>query len=327
MPSLEMITYQMGSYGPIVAIAVAAFLLFEALFLTWSRSRRREGRINERLRVKAAAHDGRAALVALRRSRGLTSEGRYELPLTAFNRLLMQSGLKIPAWRLVLLMAVAAGVGAFLTYSLTRAVPLAALAAAFGGLGLPMMALLVMRAKRMKALETQLPEAIHVMVRSLRAGHPLPAAIAMVAREMADPVGSEFGMVADEMTYGLDIDTAMGNMRSRAGQSDLSFLVVAISIQSKTGGNLAEILMNLSRMVRERARMRRKIHALSSEGRFSAIALSAIPCVLAGIIQLTAPTYFSEVDDDALFMPAFYTGLVMWAIGIYTLRRMVNFKF
>ena len=142
---------------------------------------------------------------------------------------------------------------------------------------------------------------------------------------MGDPVGSEFGMVADEMTYGLDIETAMSNMRTRAGQSDLSFLVVAISIQSKTGGNLAEILMNLSRMVRERARMRRKIHSLSSEGRFSAIGLSVIPCVLAMIIQLTAPTYFSEVEHDPLFMPAVYTGLGDVAIRVFTLRRMVNF--
>jgi tight adherence protein B len=214
-----------------------------------------------------------------------------------------------------------------LTYTVTRAIPLAVLAAAFAGVGLPLMVLLVMRSKRLKALEAQLPEAVDVMVRSLRAGHPLPVAIAMVAREMPDPVGSEFGMVADEMTYGLDIETAMSNMRTRAGQSDLSFLVVAISIQSKTGGNLAEILVNLSRMVRERARMRRKIHSLSSEGRFSAIGLSVIPSVLAAIIHFLAPTYFSEVEHDPLFMPAVYTGLVMWAIGVYTLRRMVNFKF
>jgi tight adherence protein B len=327
MPSLETIAFQMGRYGPMVAVAAAAFLLFEALFLMWSQSRRREGRINERLRVKSDTADGRAALVALRRRRGLTADGRYELPLIAFNRLVMQSGLTLPVWRLVLLMSAVAGVVAVLTYMVTRAIPLAVLAAAFAGVGLPLMVLLVMRSKRLKALEAQLPEAVDVMVRSLRAGHPLPVAIAMVAREMPDPVGSEFGMVADEMTYGLDIETAMSNMRTRAGQSDLSFLVVAISIQSKTGGNLAEILVNLSRMVRERARMRRKIHSLSSEGRFSAIGLSVIPSVLAAIIHFLAPTYFSEVEHDPLFMPAVYTGLVMWAIGVYTLRRMVNFKF
>jgi tight adherence protein B len=327
MPSLETIAFQLGRYGPMVAVAAAVFLALEALFLMWSQSRRREGRINARLRVKSGAVDGRAALVALRRRRGLTADGRYELPLIAFNRLVMQSGLAIPVWRLLLLMSAAAAVVAVLTYSLTRAIPLAALAAAFVGLGLPVMMLLVMRSKRLKGLEAQLPEAVDVMVRSLRAGHPLPVAIAMVAREMGDPVGSEFGMVADEMTYGLDIEAAMSNMRTRAGQSDLSFLVVAISIQSKTGGNLAEILMNLSRMVRERARMRRKIHSLSSEGRFSAIGLSVIPCVLAMIVHLTAPTYFTEVQHDGLFMPAVYTGLVMWAIGVFTLRRMVNFKF
>ena len=182
MPSLETIAFQPQSYGPMVAVAAAVFLALEALFLMWALRRRREGRINARLRVKSGAADGRAALVALRRRRGLTADGRYELLLIAFNRLVMQSGLAIPVWRLLLLMAAAAAVIAVLTYSLTRAIPLAALAAAFVGFGLPVMMLLVMRSKRLKALEAQLPEAVDVMVRSLRAGHPLPVAIAMVAR-------------------------------------------------------------------------------------------------------------------------------------------------
>jgi tight adherence protein B len=183
-----------------------------------------------------------------------------------------------------------------------------------------------MRSRRIKKFEGQLPEAIDILVRSLKAGHPLPVAIAMVAREMPDPIGTEFGIAADEMTYGLDLETAMANMRARAGQSDLSFLVVAVSIQSKTGGNLAEILTKLSAMVRARARMRSKILSMSSEGRFSAVALSIIPLVLALIINITAPSYFDDVKTDPIFVPTIYFGLGLWLTGIFIMRRMVNFK-
>jgi len=148
----------------------------------------------------------------------------------------------------------------------------------------------------------------------------------MVARELPDPVGSEFGIAGDEMTYGLDIETAMMNLQDRAGQSDLSMLVVAISIQSKTGGNLAEILGNLSRMVRDRFKMRRKVKALSSEGRFSAIALSLIPLVVFAMINLTAPNFYGEVRHDPMFMPAIYVAIALWLTGSYVMRRMINFK-
>ena len=160
-----------------------------------------------------------------------------------------------------------------------------ALVAVVVGLALPLLFLATKRTRRLRQLEDQLPEAVDVMVRSLRAGHPIPVAIALVAREMPDPVGSEFGMVSDEMTYGLDLSTAMSNLRARTGQLDVALLVVAISIQSKTGGNLAELLANLGRMIRERGRMRRKIHSLSAEGRMSAIALSSFPVVIYLVVR------------------------------------------
>jgi tight adherence protein B len=147
-----------------------------------------------------------------------------------------------------------------------------------------------------------------------------------VAREMVDPIGSEFGMASDEMTYGMDLETAMSNMALRGGQSDLAMLVVAVSIQVKTGGNLAEVLSNLSRMVRERSKMRRKIHAVSSEGRFSAIALSIIPAMIYGIVMISAPSYYDAVREDPLFTFAIYLGVVLWSCGVVVMRRMVNFR-
>jgi tight adherence protein B len=165
------------------------------------------------------------------------------------------------------------------------------------------------------------------MVRSLRAGHPIPVALSTVARETPDPVGSEFGMAFDEVTYGLDVETAMANMRARVGEADLALLVVAISVQSKTGGNLAEILASLSKILRERFRMRRKVRALSAEARFSAMALSVLPFIVGGLVFLEAPTFYTEVSDDPYFMPVLIFAGLLLATGDYVMYRMVNFRF
>lgn len=325
MPSSESLYHIVESYGALVLFVIAVFLLLETLFVGIARRRRERGEINSRLRVLAQADDRETALAELRRRRGLTAEGAYRLPFHALNRLLTQSGTSISPNLLLAGMGVLALLSGAIIYQLSYLLPVA-LAAGAAGMFLPVLILVIRRARRLKKFEEQLPEAIDVMVRSLRAGHPVPVAVAMVAREMPDPIGTEFGMVSDEMTYGMDLETAMSNMGVRAGQSDLAMLVVAVSIQSKTGGNLAEILSNLSRMVRERGKMRRKIHALSSEGRFSAIALSIIPLMIYGIVMASAPSYYTDVRDDPLFMPAVYLGLFLWASGVMIMRKMVNFK-
>jgi tight adherence protein B len=316
-----------GPYPAVVLITVTAFLLMETVFVTMLGRQRRTGRVNRRLNLlhnRKSNHE--LTLADLRRERGLSGDGRYILPIIALNRLLTQSGARISAPRLIFLM-VLAGIGAgtatlILTGDIVRVVAFAGAA----GIVLPIAALMTLRKWRMKAMEEQLPEAIDVMIRSLRAGHPIPVAISMVAREMPDPIGSEFGMAADEMTYGSDLETAMTNLKIRAGQSDLAFLVVALSVQSKTGGNLAEVLTNLSRMVRERFKMRRKVHALSSEGRFSAIALSIVPAAVYLIVTLSAPSYYKDVETDPMFTSAVYLGAILWVTGFVTMKRLVNFK-
>ena len=144
----------------------------------------------------------------------------------------------------------------------------------------------VLRGRRQKKFGAQFPDALDIIVRSLRAGHPVPIAITMVAREMPDPIGSEFGIVADEITYGADLETAMRNLYFRIGQDDLPLFVTAVAIQGSTGGNLGEILENLSGVIRQRFKMRRKIRALAAEGRASAMILSALPIVMFLVIQV-----------------------------------------
>jgi tight adherence protein B len=166
-----------------------------------------------------------------------------------------------------------------------------------------------------------------MIVRSLRAGHPTTVAVALVAREMLDPIGTEFGIAADEVTFGSSLEDAVRKMSERVGSESLRLLAVALSIQAKTGGNLAEILSNLSKVIRERGKLRLKIRALSAEGRVSAIILSAFPLVMFLLLQLLAPGFYGRVWGDPLVMPVFtiFGGVAL--LGDYIMYRMVTFDF
>jgi tight adherence protein B len=184
----------------------------------------------------------------------------------------------------------------------------------------------VTRKRRMARFAEQLPDALDIIVRGVRVGHPFPMALGLVAREMPDPIGTEFGMTADEISFGLDIRTAIGNLFRRAGQEDLLFFVIAINIQTQTGGNLGEVLQRLSRMIRARAKLRLKVRALTSEGRLSAYALTAMPFVLFAMISLISPEYFGSVRHHPLIPPATILGLALLFIANVILYRMVNAK-
>jgi tight adherence protein B len=191
----------------------------------------------------------------------------------------------------------------------------------------PIVVLRFLRSRRHKLFGVQLPEALELITRSLKAGHPVPVAIAMVGREMPDPIGSEFGIVADEVTYGSDLVTALGNMYVRVGHEDLPLFVTAVSIQSTSGGNLREILDGLSNVIRERGKLRRKIRSISTEGRMSAYILTAIPALLFAGMQVLMPNFYNEVLDQTL---TWYLigGAVGWLVlGNLIMFKMSNFKF
>jgi tight adherence protein B len=307
-------------------IAIAVVMGAQAAFqyLSGTRSYRRS--VNRRLKIISQIGERQDSLVELRRRRSLSPEGRYILPIIWLNRLVMQSGVGINAKRLLMLMfglAVASYVAA---YILKWGLVFSGAFALVIGFGIPLQFLRISRSRRIRRFESQLPDGIDTMVRGLRAGHPIPTALSTVAREAPDPVGSEFGMAFDEVTYGLDVETAMANMRARVGQGDLALLVVAVSLQSKTGGNLAEILASLSNVLRERFRMQRKVRALSAEGRFSAIGLSVLPFFVGSAIFMTAPTFYTAVWDDPLFMPVMIISGLLLLIGDYIMYRMVRFR-
>ena len=172
----------------------------------------------------------------------------------------------------------------------------------------------------------QFPDALDIIVRSLRAGHPVPVAINMVTREMADPIGTEFGIVNNEVTYGADLETAMRNLYFRIGQDDLPLFVTAVAIQTSTGGNLGEILENLSAVIRQRFKMRRKIRALASEGRASAMILSSLPILMFLVIQIITPQFYASVWNEDLTKICLAAAGAWMLIGNIIMFRMVNFR-
>ena len=195
------------------------------------------------------------------------------------------------------------------------------------GIALPLQIVRIIRNSRQKKFSEQLPEALDIIVRGLRSGHPVSVAFSLVGRELPDPVGSEFGITIDEMTYGLDTTRALRNLGDRVGIPDMSLLVTAVSLQSTSGGNLAEILSNLSKVLRDRFQLRRKVRALSAEGRFSAVGLAILPAAIGLAIFAQNPDYYFDVWDEPVFLPGF-GALVVWSvIGNLIMRKMINFKY
>ena len=153
-------------------------------------------------------------------------------------------------------------------------------------------------------IEEQLPEAIELMVRSLRVGHPFSSAISIVAHEIADPLGTEMGIISDESAYGRDVGECLKAMAERLDMQDLRFLAVAVTIQQTSGGNLAEILDGLAKVIRSRFRLFRRVKAITAEAKWSGKLLSAFPVVAVIGVNVVEPTYFDEVMDSSVFIPA-----------------------
>jgi len=304
----------------------AALFGVRAIYWFVFRSRAEQRIINRRLALSNELANPVEVLDALRSERGL---GPFSgvTGVEWLEKLVMQTGLKLgPAplaiWGLGLIALFYVPMLLWLPLG-----PFAILVAIPAALGAGVLLLRWARARRIRKFSEQLPEALDIVVRGLRAGHPFRAAIGLVARELPDPIGTEFGIMVDEISFGLDQQAAVNHLQARVGQEDLSFVSIAINIQTQTGGNLAEILQNLSRLLRNRSRMRLKIRALTSEGRTSGIFLSVMPFFLFLLINLISPNYFGYLKGSPLVEPALIVGLSLLAIGNFVMYRMVNFRF
>ena len=310
----------------LIFAATAVVLAAEAVYLLFFSAASYRSRVNRRLRLMGDKVDRQTILVQLRRERGLTGTGDFRLPLVYINRLVLQSGLSVGIGKLLITIAV----GAVIAFSAALVFGFSLLEAGLMALGatlvLPFFVLSFLRKRRHRKFGEQFPDAIDVIVRSLRAGHPVPVAIAMVGREMPDPVGSEFGMVADEVTYGADMEAAMRALYHRVGQDDLPLFVTAVAIQSSTGGNLSEILENLSAVIRLRFKMRRKVRALAAEGRFSALLLSGLPIVMFFILKFIAPDFYGKIWHEDLTKLGLGLAIGWMMLGNFVMYKLVNFR-
>ena len=331
--------------SPLYIRAFVLVLLFAAVILTiegiagWMRARATTDRVlNRRLKMIAAGFERSTVLSKLRRSDEAVSFDRSSLFGRAglgVMRVLHGAGLTFPARTVLTLMLIAAGVlfllvmigGMVAGYALTAGMFVMALAFAGAlGIALPMMVLTRLAQRRRKKMEEQFPVALDTFVRGLRAGHPIAAALDLLTKEMRDPIGSEFGIVVDEVTYGADLRDALQRMAERWDMNEMHMFVISLSVQSETGGNLAEILENLSAVIRERASLFMKVRALSSEGRMTAVMLTALPILTFCGLFLVNPAFYLDVAQDSMFIIGFTGLILLYIIGFVTIRRMVDLK-
>jgi tight adherence protein B len=174
--------------------------------------------------------------------------------------------------------------------------------------------------------EEQLPDAIDLVVRSLRVGHPFSSAIQIVAKEVPDPLSTEFGVIADENAYGRDIGESLKEMAERLDMQDMRFLAVAVTIQQQSGGNLAEILAGLSKVIRARFRLFRRVKAITAEAQWSGKFLSAFPVAALIFINVSDPHYYDEVRTHPYFIPACVAVGMFLAVNLFVMRVLTNIK-
>jgi len=319
-----------------VVVFIGVLFLVEGCYYLFVDARG-EGRrnINRRLRMMAQGLDSATVLSRLRRKPLNNPEGvgakLADLPVLKFvEKLLTQAGLTITIGQFIIRVGLAyvGAVVIVLGLNGVRPLPLGPVlfVVTLLAVGGPVMILRRMARRRIAKLEQQLPGSLDMLVRSLRAGHPISSSVQLVARETGDPIGTEFGLAFDEMTYGRDLQQALENMAHRVPLPDMSYVVMAIKLQAISGGNLAEVLGNLARLVRERQRLRLKILALSAEGRFSSKILGALPFGILAIVSIGNPSYYGAMTQDPVLLYIMVGALVALIIALLIMRKVVNFQ-
>jgi len=180
--------------------------------------------------------------------------------------------------------------------------------------------------KRMSLIEEQLPDAVELMVRSLRVGHPFSSALNIVAKEVPDPLGTEMGMIADESAYGRDVGEALKAMAERLDMQDMRFLAVAVTIQQTSGGNLAEILDGLAKVIRSRFKLFRRVNAITAEAKWSGKFLSGFPLLALIGINIAQPNYYDAVIGTPVFVPACLVIAGFLIANFFFMKVLVNIK-
>ena len=311
-----------------IGIFVGIIMLVEGVYLAvFGKTISLNARVNRRLALLEHGSSREDVLAKLRKEMD-QHKGKVKIP---FYSLIADKAQKAavaftPGQLMLVMLGITVAAFVALTILTTAALPLRFLVSIVMGVGAVFFWVSSKAKKRLAALEEQLPDAVELMVRSLRVGHPFVSAVHTVAREMSDPLASELGMIADEAAYGRDISEAIRAMAERLDIQDLRFLAVAVGIQQKSGGNLAEILQGLAEVIRARFKLFRKVKAITSEAKFSGTFLSFFPILCLIGINVAQPDYYSEVIDSPVFIPACAVVAVMLGVNMLFMRMMVNIK-
>ncbi len=310
----------------LVVAFVAVVFALEGGYLLWDRNRGPEvQRLRRRVRNLSAGGTNRADLLKTQES-SFMEELLLTVPrLSALDRVIEQSGRDFSVSRLLLACLVCGMVGFLAIVLLNRPLLIALIVGALAGAA-PLGWVLFERGKRLGQMEAQLPDAIDLIARGMRAGHAFPATLQMVAEESPDPLAQEFRIVHDEMNFGLSLDDAFRNLATRLPIDDVRFFVIAVLLQRETGGNLAEVLGNIGALVRSRFKLLGKVKVLAAEGKLSAWILGLMPIVMAFIINMLNPKFMSLLWTDPTGLNLIYACAVMYVIGIFWMWRLVKIR-
>ena len=311
-----------------ILIFVAVVMLVEGLYLTvFGKSISLNSRMSRRLALLEKNHNREEVLEQLRKemSQHINSRG---IPL--YSILATKAQKANIAFSPMQLIGIMAGLAVFSYLALPIAPQAAAAIRIVIAIGMGVGGVYVWvngkAKKRMALLEEQLPDAVELMVRSLRVGHPFSSAIGIVSKEVPDPLGTEFGLIADEAAYGRDVAESLKAFAERMDSQDLRFLAVAVTIQQTSGGNLAEILEGLAKVIRARFKLFRRVKAITAEAKWSGMFLSAFPIGALVMINVVKPDYFDAVKDTPSFIPACLIVAAFLVINVIFMKIMVNIK-
>lgn len=310
---------------------LAVVLLLEGAFMLWSDTTSPEvKRIQRRLRVMTVGRH-RQSDVTLLKQRLLSATPGVQKMLVRLpqsqqlDRLLLQTGSTQTVAQLLSICLFMGISGLVLSVLLKWSWPVSVLLV-LALAGLPLLRLTWLRKRRVNKIGAQLPDALDMISRALRAGHAFPAALAMVGEQAQEPIASEFKATFDEINFGLTTQTALMNLAKRVPIADLRYFVLAVVIQLETGGNLAELLSMLAELIRERFKLYGRIRVLAAEGKLSAYILTALPFFVAAMIQIVNPGYMNVLFIDPVGVRLVITAIVMMILGCLVMWRIIDFR-
>ncbi|WP_291833379.1 type II secretion system F family protein [Limimaricola sp.] len=309
-------------------IFVSVLVLVEGIYLTvFGKSITANRKVNRRLALLEKGAGREHVLEQLRKemSQHLNSRGIPIYSLLAAKA--QKANIAFTPSQLLMLMAgLAVAAFAGLTIGTSTSLPIRAVVAVGMGVGGVYLWINNKAKKRISMIEEQLPDAVELMVRSLRVGHPFSAAVGIVAKEVSDPLGTEMGVIADEAAYGRDMGESLKAMAERMDMQDLRFLAVAVTIQQTSGGNLAEILDGLAKVIRARFKLFRRVKAITAEAKWSGMFLSGFPLAALVGINVLQPNYYDQVKTTSLFIPACLVVAGFLAVNIFVMKTLTNIK-